>query len=91
LKYGSDVVRGTKDVNVKRMEQNVTSVGNETILLECAKVSKAKDMKKNQYIGDVMKSAMKETKGMCTITKKREEAEVKARVEPIVSGYVMLK
>ena len=55
------------------------------------KVSKTKDMKKNQYIGDVVKSAMKETKGMCRITKKREEAEVKARVQPIVSGYVMLK
>ena len=26
---------------------------------------KAKDVKKNQYIGDVVKSAMKETKGMC--------------------------
>jgi hypothetical protein len=52
LKYASDVVRGTKDVNVKRMEQNVTSVGNETILLECAKVSKAIDTKKNQYIGE---------------------------------------
>jgi hypothetical protein len=39
----------------------------------------------------VMKSAIKETEGMCTITKKREEAEVKARVETIVSGYVMLK
>jgi ribosomal protein S17 len=72
LKYASDVVRGTKDVNVKHMEQNVTSVGNKTILLECAKVSKAKDVKKKQkdvkkkqYIGDVVKSAMKETKGMC--------------------------
>jgi hypothetical protein len=51
LKYASDVVRGTKDVNAKRMEKNVTSAGNETILLECAKVSKTKDMKKNQYIG----------------------------------------